>query len=261
MPRIAKVNTYTRIINASLALFNEEGERNISTNHIAAHLGISPGNLYYHFRNKDEIIVQLFKRYSEALLVYLNEAVLPSNVEDSINYMAGIYDVMWEYRFLFSDVNTLLARSAELLGEHNTFTQAKVSPLLVNLLTQLNGLNIISADQTAMNDLAVNMWMVTKYWFDFDSSLRGRAKLTEDSKVRGISRTLSLLRPYLLPEHRAEFDQKIGSKQRPSENVALTKLKLFSGGLLIFGCFIYAPSRYFHSRLRLSRPAAGAKML
>ena len=157
MPRIAKVNTYTRIINASLALFNEEGERNISTNHIAAHLGISPGNLYYHFRNKDEIIVQLFKRYSEALLVYLNEAVLPSNVEDSINYMAGIYDVMWEYRFLFSDVNTLLARSAELLGEHNTFTQAKVSPLLVNLLTQLNGLNIISADQTAMNKILVRL--------------------------------------------------------------------------------------------------------
>lgn len=170
MTRIAKTNTYTRIIDASLALFNEEGERNISTNHIAAHLGISPGNLYYHFRNKDEIIVQLFKRYSEALLEYLNEAVLPSDVEDSINYMAGIYDVMWEYRFLFSDVNTLLARSAELLGEHNTFTQAKVSPLLVKLLTQLNGLNVINADQTAMNDLAVNMWMVTKYWFDFDSS-------------------------------------------------------------------------------------------
>lgn len=52
MPRIAKVNTYTRIINASLALFNEEGERNISTNHIAAHLGISPGNLYYHSATK-----------------------------------------------------------------------------------------------------------------------------------------------------------------------------------------------------------------
>ncbi|HEZ1210051.1 TPA: TetR/AcrR family transcriptional regulator, partial [Neisseria meningitidis] len=79
--RPAKINTYTRIIDASLALFNEEGERNISTNHIAAHLGISPGNLYYHFRNKDEIIVQLFKRYSEALLEYLNEAVLPSDVE------------------------------------------------------------------------------------------------------------------------------------------------------------------------------------
>ena len=209
--RIAKTNTYTRIIDASLTLFNEEGERNISTNHIAAHLGISPGNLYYHFRNKDEIIVQLFKRYSEALLEYLNDTALPSSVEDSINYMAGIYDVMWEYRFLFSDVNTLLARSSELLGEHNNFTQAKVSPLLVNLLSQLNGLNIIRADQIAMNDLAVNMWMITKYWFDFDSSLRGRAKLTKDSKARGIRRTLSLLRPYLLPQYIEEFDRKISA--------------------------------------------------
>ena len=211
MAQEPKINTYTRIINTSLVLFTEEGERNISTNHIAAHLGISPGNLYYHFRNKDEIIVQLFKRYSEALLQYLQEAVLPSGVEDSVNYMAGIYNVMWEYRFLFSDVNTLLARSAELLGEHNNFTQAKVSPLLVKLLTQLNGLGIINADQTAMNDLAINMWMVTKYWFDFDGSMRGRTKLTEDSKARGIQRTLSLLRPYLLPEYREAFDQKISS--------------------------------------------------
>ena len=61
-------NTYNRIIENSLILFNEQGERNISTNHIAAHLGISPGNLYYHFKNKDEIIVQLFKRYSNALM-------------------------------------------------------------------------------------------------------------------------------------------------------------------------------------------------
>lgn len=209
MAREAKINTYTRIVNASLVLFNEEGERNISTNHIAAHLGISPGNLYYHFRNKDEIIIQLFKRYSEALLNYLQQAALPQDVAGAIRYMSGIYDVMWEYRFLFSDVNTLLARSVELLGEHNNFTHAKVSPLLVRLLQELNGHGIIRADKTAINDLAVNMWIMTKYWFDFDGSLKGRSKLTEDSKARGVQRSLSLLRPYLLPEHLAEFDQKI----------------------------------------------------
>ncbi|MDO5068613.1 MAG: TetR/AcrR family transcriptional regulator [Neisseria zoodegmatis] len=219
MAKEIKINTYTRIIDAGLMLFNEEGERNISTNHIAAHLGISPGNLYYHFRNKDEIIVQLFKRYSDDLLNYLHNAQLPAGVCDAISYMSGIYDVMWRYRFLFSDVNTLLARSAELLGEHNNFTQAKVSPLLVNLLTRLNGLGIIKADETAMNDLALNMWMVTKYWFDFDGSLRGRAKLTEDSKVRGIQRTLSLLRPYLLPEYLAEFDKTMKDLSLESECV------------------------------------------
>lgn len=201
-----KQSTYTRIIDAALVLFNEEGERNTSTNHIAAHLNISPGNLYYHFRNKDEIIVQLFKRYSEDLLSYLHDAKLPAGVCDAIDYMSGVYDIMWRYRFLFNDVNTLLARSAELLGEHNNFTQAKVSPLLVNLLARLNSLGIMQADEIAMNDLALNMWVITKYWFDFDGSIHGRATLTEDSKVRGIQRTLSLLRPYLRKEYLDEFD-------------------------------------------------------
>ena len=217
MTKDTRPNTYSRIVEASLMLFNEEGERNISTNHIAAHLGISPGNLYYHFRNKDEIIVQLFKRYSEDLLQYLHRVVLPKNVCDAIRYMAGIYDVMWRYRFLFSDVNALLARSAELLGEHNNFTHAKVSPLLVELLTQLNKEGIIRADATAMNDLALNIWMITKYWFDFDGSLRGRAKLTEDSKVRGVQRTLSLLRPYLIENQVGEFDQTLAALSLTSD--------------------------------------------
>ena len=217
MTKDTRPNTYSRIVEASLMLFNEEGERNISTNHIAAHLGISPGNLYYHFHNKDEIIVQLFKRYSEDLLQYLRRVVLPKNVCDAIRYMAGIYDVMWRYRFLFSDVNALLARSAELLGEHNNFTHAKVSPLLVELLTQLNKEGIIRADATAMNDLALNIWMITKYWFDFDGSLRGRAKLTEDSKVRGVQRTLSLLRPYLIENQVGEFDQTLAALSLTSD--------------------------------------------
>ncbi len=51
--------TKARIVEASLELFNQHGERAMTTNHIAAHLGISPGNLYYHSRNKEEIPVCL----------------------------------------------------------------------------------------------------------------------------------------------------------------------------------------------------------
>ena len=52
-------------------LFNEQGERKVSTNHIAAALSMSPGNLYYHFRNKDEIIFELFSRYEAETLSML----------------------------------------------------------------------------------------------------------------------------------------------------------------------------------------------
>src|SRR5690606_39711851 len=62
-PMATRPKTRDRIVLESLALFNIQGERNVTTNHIAAHLGMSPGNLYYHFRNKQEIIAELFGLY------------------------------------------------------------------------------------------------------------------------------------------------------------------------------------------------------
>ena len=61
------MKTRDRIVQASIELFNEQGERNVTTNHIAAHLGISPGNLYYHFRNKEDIIYRFTKN---TLVIY-----------------------------------------------------------------------------------------------------------------------------------------------------------------------------------------------
>lgn len=213
MTKEPRQNTYTKIIEASLLLFNEEGERQISTNHIAAYLGISPGNLYYHFRNKDEIIIQLFKRYSQELLDCLRQSALPQDVSAMCQYMFGVYDVLWRYRFLFRDVNGLLSRSSELLGEHNQFTRAKVSPLLLKLLSELNDSGLIKADEQARQELALNIWLITKYWFDFDSSIHEH-KLTEASKSRGIRQTLSLLRPYVAAAHYDAFDRMMAELPR-----------------------------------------------
>ena len=56
------MTTREKILDTALTLFNNEGTAAVSTNHIAEAAGISPGNLYYHFKNKEEIIRELFER-------------------------------------------------------------------------------------------------------------------------------------------------------------------------------------------------------
>lgn len=209
MTKETRNNTYNRIVEASLKLFNEQGERVISTNHISQYLGISPGNLYYHFSNKDEIIVQLFKRYSFELHEFLLHTELPETVEDSVKYMQRIYDIMWEYRFLFSDVNTLLSRNSTLLGAYNEFTRERIAPLLIKLFNRLREIGLIDIDEIGVQDLSVNMWLVTKYWFDFDHSMSEQSTMSELAKARGIYRSLSLLRPYWKETYRRQFDKKM----------------------------------------------------
>ena len=56
MVKKAPRRTAERILEVTLDLFNRFGEPNVSTTLIAGALGISPGNLYYHFPAKDELV-------------------------------------------------------------------------------------------------------------------------------------------------------------------------------------------------------------
>ena len=79
--------------------------------HIAAHLGISPGNLYYHFR-KEDIVHQIFLEYRQFVRQRLTWPTAASRKwADVLGYLDTAFDGMWRYRFMFYDLPGLLAQS------------------------------------------------------------------------------------------------------------------------------------------------------
>jgi AcrR family transcriptional regulator len=106
--------TAERILEVTLDLFNRFGEPNVSTTLISAELGISPGNLYYHYPAKDELINTLFDRYERALDELLQAADGVTNVEDAWLFFHMLFELIWQYRFLYRDLNDLLSKNRRL---------------------------------------------------------------------------------------------------------------------------------------------------
>jgi len=106
MPRKPPRRTRERILETALALFNRDGEPHVTTADIADELNISPGNLYYHFRNKDEIIGLLFGELDASLAPLLaGPSSRDADVEDFWLFMHLLFERVWEYRFFFRDLD------------------------------------------------------------------------------------------------------------------------------------------------------------
>lgn len=172
------MKTRERILQASLQLFNEQGERQVSTNHIAAHLGISPGNLYYHFRNKPQIVAELFARYRNQLISLLD---LPSGralgTEDKRRYLEGLFSGLWQYRFLHRDLESLLEADLQLAAEYRGFAHDCIDSGR-HIYQALVDAGILRAGEADPQALAVNSWLLLTGWLKFVSSV-----LVEDSSA------------------------------------------------------------------------------
>lgn len=194
-----KPNTRHRILQASLELFNAQGERSVTTNHIATHLEISPGNLYYHFRNKQMIIAELFGRYEADFEGFLR---LPEGraltLEDKTRYLESLLAAMWDYRFLYRDLEHLLDSDDRLAARYRLF--AKRHLLSAQRIYQgFVDAGILDMTPSQVEALTINAWIIVTSWVRFLCSMQSSPDevLDKNKLRRGIFQLLMLEEGFL----------------------------------------------------------------
>jgi AcrR family transcriptional regulator len=200
MARKAPRRTAERILETALDQFNRFGEPNVSTTLISAEMGISPGNLYYHYPGKDELINALFDRYEHSLDQLLDAGGGVRDVEAAWFFIHSLFELIWQHRFLYRDLNDLLSKNRRLETQFQAVLKHKEQAMQA-MLAGLCRSRSITIDSRDIEPTAATMVVVLTYWLSYEYVRDPRRALEPEyaqfSLVRGAHHLLRLLAPHL----------------------------------------------------------------
>ncbi len=188
-------------------MFNDFGEPNVTTTLIADDLDMSPGNLYYHFHNKDEIVEAIFSGFEREIEEILS---VPSNrqadVDDIWLFLHLLFEHIWKYRFFYRDLNDLLTRNRTLEVHFKRILAHKV--LTATLLCQgLVSAGAMRASDSELRALATNMAAIATYWLSFEYARDPRGNKENERIGRGVYQVMAMVSPFLIGEARSLLEK------------------------------------------------------
>ena len=206
MARKPQRRTKERILETALALFNRHGEPSVTPSAIAEEMGISPGNLHYHFPSKEKIVEALFTAFrAEIEHTLAAPETRPSDVEDVWLFLHLVFEAIWKYRFVYRDITDLsgryrtVARQFRLVLAHKQSTAARI-------LSGLVATGRMTASPADVEALAANMTLIATYWLSFEFVRDPKGWSDGAALARGAYQVMALAAPYLAPHERALLD-------------------------------------------------------
>lgn len=199
--------TRERILEAGLRLFNEFGEPNTTTSLIAVQLGISPGNLYYHFRNKEDIVSALFVEFERDMeSVLAQSAHRMIEVDEIWRQMHALFELVWRFRFLYRDLNDILTRNRTVELQFKRILELSSRAALA-ACDRLVAAGEMRATRMELRALADNLVVVATYWLSYEYVRNPREPLGEAAIRRGAFQVLAIAAPHLEGRSRALFEK------------------------------------------------------
>ncbi|MEM7739018.1 MAG: TetR/AcrR family transcriptional regulator, partial [Deinococcota bacterium] len=180
--------------------FNKATVAEVSTNHIAEAAGVSPGNLYYHYKNKEMIIRAILERM---FVVFGELWVLPEarqlNLEDLQNLFVRLFTLLWQFRFFDREQLSLMRRDPLLAARYQEIQAQRLGEQERYFQRYIDDGVLITEDPDHYRSLITACWILSNNWLGFVEMSGETVK--PDHIYRGIDMIFVVISPYLATSH------------------------------------------------------------
>lgn len=191
-----KRDTRTRILVSSLLLFNDNGEPNTTTNEIADEVDISPGNLYYHFNKKSDLVEALLLEFqADARQVLRPPESQQVSLDEFWVFLHLLLELTAAYRFLLRDMESLIAEYPKVGNALKHFARGLAASFELYLHAMAAG-GQIELEKRDMPIVSRNLAVTALFSEKFDA-LVDSPRTADDAAIHIAAAVLNMLKPFV----------------------------------------------------------------
>ncbi len=201
------MTTKDRILDTALELYNHQGISAVTSRHIAAAMGISAGNLHYHFKHTDEIIIALYERLSgeSSLLIAAMGGSVMNGVDGLRSFTYQAFDMVYRYRFVFLHAVEICLRIPALKKDYQQLIRRRTKEFM-DIFRQLVSAGVFRPDipEKVWNALVTQAFIVFDFWLsnnEIMNNYKGKKAVSHYSEI-----FLTMFYPYMSRKHQAAFE-------------------------------------------------------
>jgi AcrR family transcriptional regulator len=208
-----RTSTPDKILEASRRLFNSKGYAATSLSEIAAAIGISQGNLTYHFPAKSDLAARIDAEARQRLRERRTTRQPGRVADDYVAHLLFAMDLTWSNRFLQRDrmhfIDKVPSPDADLKADFEE---------LYGLMERMSGESMFRADAVAdLQTLTRSIWVMSRYWMDYLRDFEGLTEISWADQERGIEHHFALLLPCLTAPAQQELRVALVRTRKRSE--------------------------------------------
>jgi len=187
------MSTKQRILETALELFNTTNTQAATTNHIAKAMGISVGNLHYHYKNREEIIFKLYEQMLKESTLLVQD--LPKDIVGLFEHQKLMSTVLWKYRFFYRELLFLLSRDPLLKERYTTDNRAHRQRIRITFENLVHHGDLEIKEEKILEQLTDTVMLVLSFWNPMMETLG--EEINEEDFSTATAHIQCAMRPYL----------------------------------------------------------------